>query len=126
MTSRKGERINVLNEKYDILEEQPHITLFQTSPPPSEMLPTGNDYHKNQNWYVAFTWTEQHRGEEIGCHLTLSNWLFYPQAFSEAIRQAKNLNVPALKQGGTGYAILWTPTEESTPEQKEAVRKLQE
>ena len=121
MIFKKGEKIDLLSKKGEVLERQPHVSLFKTSPPPSVILP--QSYQKNQSWYVCLNWTEQHPGEEIGGQANLSDWLFYPQAFSEAIRQAKRLNVPAVKYNSVD--ILWAPTGESTPEQKKSIRELQ-
>lgn len=121
---KRNERIDYLNKKGEVTEREPHVSLWKSSPPPSVMLPE-KGYQKNQQWYVCLNWEEQNRGEKIGGQFNLSDWMFYQEAVSEAVKQGKKLNLPVIKHTVGDMVVLWAPTAKSTPEQKEIVKKLQ-
>lgn len=125
---KRGDFVSIAEEQYDILTERPHISLWETSPPPSFMLPS-DGYAKNQKWYIALNWTEEtFQGGKIPAQNSLSDWFLYPQAFSLAIKKAKELNIPALKQTACGVVVLWMPKELPQKEHLERykmVRNLQ-
>lgn len=119
---RVGDRLDYLEKRAAALQHKPHVSLWATG-----MLKPDKDEYKPCRWYAAMNWYEGEDSElgPIFCQHTLSKHFRYHKAFSTALREGRQLNLPVIKHN-LDIIVLWLPTEESTLAQETLVSALQD
>lgn len=115
---RVGDRLDHLEERADVLEHEPHISLWATG------MVRKDDTYEPCRWYVAMNWRRKARKRLFYAQQTLSKHHRYHKAFSLVLKEGRRLNIPVIKHTVVNLVVLWLPTRGSTAEQKELVASM--